>query len=304
MNKSNFWWSLQIGKIAGIPLRFHWSLPLPLILFAGSQSLIHGWPQGVLPLITIPTAFLIVTLHELGHCAAAKLFHIPVESITLTGIGGIAKIIPKPNQSPQESLVVSVSGPLINILLFLFALPLFGLPSIEALKGFTENPFARWEGIYAQAFVINGVLLAFNLIPVYPMDGGRILKETGEIWLGKRAGAFLALTACMAIGVPTAILMATHHLVMGATIISMMSFLGILENLRGIQTPDPKRGHETEEDKDPETEPYNEENLKHQEPVQAVSEWQQWNDVDGTDSVAFEKDLQNCQEKESQDKQS
>lgn len=242
---ANHWFfkKWNVGKIAGIPLYFHWSLPFPILILVPIQTLQVGWPQGGMALLSIPIAMLIVTIHELGHCGAAALFKIKTKSITLTGIGGIASIENKTPPCPKENLIVAVAGPAVNIVIAIVMLLTIGIPNIAMVEALGENPFSSTSNLYTVAFFVNTALLLFNLIPVYPMDGGRILKEISEIFLGKKAAGFAIVTTCMAVGAPTAALLANNQIVVGAGIISMMSLLGIVEGLailrqeREKQTP-------------------------------------------------------------------
>lgn len=225
----------NIGKILGIPLYFHWSLPVPLIILLPTQISQVGWPQGGMSLLSIPLAMLIVTLHELGHCAAASLFKISTKSITLTGIGGIASIQEKPIPCPKENLIVAVAGPAVNVAIAIIMLLTVGLPTGSMIQSLGENPFSSAINLYTVAFVVNITLLLFNLLPIYPMDGGRILKEISEILLGRKIAGFTILTACIALGAPAAILLASNKIIIGAWTVSMMSILGIEEGLTILQ---------------------------------------------------------------------
>lgn len=230
MNKS-----ITIGKILNIPIRLHWSLPIPLLILVLTMTSTEGWPKALVPLITVPIAFIIVTLHELGHSLAAKYYQMEVDSITLTGIGGIAKIHHLDQCSPIQGLVISIAGPLVNILLALIGLAFIGIPNLQHITEFLANPLTGWNGIYGLTFVINAVILAFNLIPTYPMDGGRVVQYLGEIFFGKKIGIILSLIACAIVGIPIAAFLASKQAVFPATIIGIMAFIGITENIQNLQ---------------------------------------------------------------------
>lgn len=181
----------------------------------------------------IPIALFIVTLHELGHGIAARYYQMPVDHITLTCIGGVAQI--KLNDRPKEVLVVSIAGPLVNIIIGLLALLTIGLPNMQHMEGFLKSPLANLNGIYGVVFFINALILGFNLLPIYPMDGGRILQGLGEICFGKKSGAYLALSACIICGIPVAAYFFTNQAFFPATIITLMAGLGAIEKLSGIK---------------------------------------------------------------------
>jgi Zn-dependent protease len=221
----------NVGEIAGIPTYLHWSLPVPLLIFVPIQILQLGWPLGGISLLSFPIAMLIVTLHELGHCGAAAHFKMKAHSITLTGIGGIASIAEPPTARPQENLIVAAAGPAVNVVILLIMLLTIGIPTPQMILAIGENPFASTTHLYTIAFIVNAAILIFNLVPVYPMDGGRILKEIGEICFGKRAAVALIFTGCFAAGSQIAALLFSHGVILGAAIIAVMSMLGIMEGL-------------------------------------------------------------------------
>lgn len=262
--KSWIWKSWEVGTLMGIPFKLHWSLPIPILILVPIQTLQVGWPQGGIALLTIPLAMLIVTIHELGHCTAASMFKMNTKSITLTGLGGIAAIKEKPNADPKENLIVAVAGPMVNIIIAIIMMATLGIPSITAIEALGENPFSSWANFYPLAFIINITLLSFNLLPVYPMDGGRILKEISEIFLGRKVAGFLILTACLSVGVPTALLMASNKLIVGAGIISTMSLLGILEGLTILEQKKEESEKTTTLTSTTNTQPQNERTQQHE----------------------------------------
>lgn len=166
-------WSWRIGRIAGIGIYIHATFLL-LILFI----LFVNWQQGK----SLPTAlrgvlfvlliFACIVLHELGHALAARKYGIRTRDITLLPIGGLARLERMPDVPIQE-LWVALAGPAVNAVI---AGTLF---LGEALLG--VHPGAetfRWTGgsFLNKLMVVNFWLLAFNLIPAFPMDGGRVLR--------------------------------------------------------------------------------------------------------------------------------
>lgn len=190
----------KVGHLAKIPIYLHWSLPIPVLLFTTIQTIKYGWPAGSLPLISITIAFLIVTLHELGHCLAAQALNTRAKKITLTGIGGIAHI-PIKDENPKRDLLIVAAGPAVNVGILLLMLGMFGTPDLKAVAANPLNFFSG-EGLYALAFTINLILLVFNLLPIYPMDGGRILKSLSHLFFGEAFSTALVLSTCTLIGVP------------------------------------------------------------------------------------------------------
>jgi Zn-dependent protease len=165
--------SLSLGKIAGIKVSIHWTF---LILLAwivyvnyqlGSTS-----QQLLLSVVYVLVIFVCVTLHEYGHALTARKFNIGTRDITLYPIGGIASLesIPK---KPKEELLVALAGPAVNVLIAAILLPFTGLESIFDSAGFTQ---INGSNFLASVVSVNVWLVLFNMIPAFPMDGGRVFR--------------------------------------------------------------------------------------------------------------------------------
>lgn len=156
-----------MGSVAGIPIRLHFTFLLFLawLVFAASS-------RGLRTLaILIPLVFLCVLLHELGHALAAKRYGIATKDITLYPFGGLAMLQGRPK--PAQEVWIAFAGPLVNIVLAaLFAVGL--LFEAQTLPRFS---FILSEGTLSEGLFLSNLSLAlFNLIPAFPMDGGRILR--------------------------------------------------------------------------------------------------------------------------------
>jgi Zn-dependent protease len=189
--------SLKIASISGIEVRIHLTFLLFLawIWFSYYQIAgVSGATQGVLFVLAL---FTCVLLHEFGHAFAARAFGIQTPDITLLPIGGVARLNRLPDE-PWQELVVAVAGPLVNVVIaavLIFAVrqaaPLDQLESIE-------NP--RIE-LLAKLASVNIMLVLFNLIPAFPMDGGRVLRAllamampySRATWIAARIGQVLAI---------------------------------------------------------------------------------------------------------------
>jgi Zn-dependent protease len=168
--------SLKLGKIAGIGIFIHWtfSLLLLFIIFinyrTGYSALQTAWS-----VLFILVVFVTVLLHELGHALVAKNYHIKTKDITLLPIGGLAQLERIP-EKPIEELLVSIAGPLVNLTLALLTGFFISVPETaetllaELSKGINANNF------FLNFFLVNIWLAIFNLIPAFPMDGGRVLR--------------------------------------------------------------------------------------------------------------------------------
>lgn len=144
---------IRLGKFSGIELNLH----ISFVLWLGVVLVLL---PAIVPFII--GIFAIITLHEFGHCMTAKYFNWKVKTITLTPIGGLAHI-EEVNNTPRQDFWVAVAGPLVNIFL---------IPILAFLH----------EGLY----FINLMILGFNMLPFYPMDGGRILGSIIESFTKNR----------------------------------------------------------------------------------------------------------------------
>lgn len=168
--------SLKLGKIADIGIFIHWTFIL-LILFIIFVNYKSGQnvTQIIWSIIFILCVFVTVFLHELGHALAAKNYNIKTKDITLLPIGGLARLERIP-EKPLEELVVAFAGPLVNIILALITGLFIQIPEdttqmmSELSNGISPNNF------FLNFFLVNFWLALFNLIPAFPMDGGRILR--------------------------------------------------------------------------------------------------------------------------------
>ncbi|RME50997.1 MAG: CBS domain-containing protein [Caldilineae bacterium] len=178
-------WSFQIARVQGIQIRVHVTFVLVVVWGAfnyGSGGGLRGLAFGALLTLLV---FGIVLLHELGHSLAALRFGIAVRDITLLPIGGVARLERMP-QKPVQELVVAVAGPLVNVVLALLSIPvLWHLTGGYPLAILFAGPLrANFSGLFVFLFIINLSLLIFNLIPAFPLDGGRIFRALLATGLG------------------------------------------------------------------------------------------------------------------------
>src|SRR5438045_2198973 len=162
-------WSIPIFRIAGIQLRIHITFLLLIGWLAFGYYAQGGSVVAASRVIFVLLLFLCVVLHEFGHAFAAKAFGINTPDITLLPIGGVARLERMPEEPVQE-LIIAVAGPLVNVVI---ALGLFVAGGSQALL----NPSTvEGGGLIAQLLTINIMLVLFNLLPAFPMDGGRVLR--------------------------------------------------------------------------------------------------------------------------------
>src|SRR5690625_1005818 len=165
-------WSIDVARVAGITVRLHTTFLLLLIWIGVGHYLAGGLPAALQGLAFIIAIFGSVLLHEFGHALAAKRYGIETPDITLLPIGGVARLERLPER-PKEELVVAVAGPAVNVVIvavLYVGLLLTGRPGMP-------GGFALIGGnFFAQLIAVNVWLVLFNIIPAFPMDGGRILR--------------------------------------------------------------------------------------------------------------------------------
>jgi Zn-dependent protease len=189
-------WSWRIGRIAGIGVYVHatFLLLLAWVVLLGYRA--GGTLAAALPgLALILTVFGIVVLHELGHALTARRFGIATRDITLLPIGGVARLERMP-RDPRQELLVALAGPAVNVVLALvLVVPLFLVEGRDAALGALLPTGRLLDGSLLATLVGMNVWLAlFNLLPAFPMDGGRVLRAL----LAMRTGSHVRATATAA----------------------------------------------------------------------------------------------------------
>src|SRR5204862_4780896 len=159
-------WSVPIIRIAGIQLRIHITFLLLIAWLGLGYYAQGGSAAAVSGILVIVLLFVCVVLHEFGHAFAAKAFGINTPDLTLLPIGGVARLERMPEEPIQE-LIIAAAGPAVNLII---ALCLF------LTGGSFVYPPTAGSRLNDVLLTINVVLLLFNLLPAFPMDGGRVLR--------------------------------------------------------------------------------------------------------------------------------
>lgn len=165
-------WSLKLGTIAGTEIRIHMTFILLLVWIWFMHYRIGGAPAAWEGLAFIVSVFVCVVLHEFGHIAAARRFGIKTPDITLLPIGGVARLERNPSQ-PKEELLIAVAGPLVNIVIAALLIAVIG--GVVGL-GQLARPQDPQIDFLVRLAGVNIFLVLFNMIPAFPMDGGRVLR--------------------------------------------------------------------------------------------------------------------------------
>ena len=181
-------WSFPIGVVKGTVIRIHLTFLLFLVWIGVSHYAQGGQRAAVEGLLFITLLFACVLLHEFGHVFAARRYGVQTPDITLLPIGGVARLERIP-EKPSEELVVALAGPAVNVVIAaLLFLVLGGLPSMDDGTQ-VQNPGV---GLLGRLAWVNITLVVFNLIPAFPMDGGRVLRALLAYRLGYTRGTRIA----------------------------------------------------------------------------------------------------------------
>lgn len=171
-------WSWRIGQIAGIAVYVHATFLL-LLAWVGFSAYQRERSVAAVVLATafILAVFAIVVLHELGHALTARRYGIATRDITLLPIGGVARLERMPRE-PRQELLVALAGPAVNVALAAVLYVLFVLTggTAPAADAVTLDASVLQRSVLGQLIAVNIWLALFNLIPAFPMDGGRVLR--------------------------------------------------------------------------------------------------------------------------------
>lgn len=222
----------NLGTISGIKIRLHWTfLLLPIWIYFSSMMEGQGTSTAVTSVVFVLAIFGCVLLHELGHAFAARQFGIGTRDILLLPIGGVASLERMP-RNPFQELWIAVAGPLVNLVI---AVALFiGL-------NFSVIPISSVvAGFLMQLAIVNLALVVFNMIPAFPMDGGRVLRSILAMFLEYQQATTIAAT----IGKYCAIALALYGLFSGNFMLILLAgFVYFAGQAEKMQVVDPGRSH-------------------------------------------------------------
>lgn len=224
--------SIRLGTASGIPLFVHPTFFL-LPLFVAAMSLPLG-PVGVLfSQVVLVSMFACVLLHELGHALMGRAFGIGTRDITLFPIGGVARL-DSTGHKPHEEILIALAGPAVNLVIAALLSPVVALVALSGVPIGTDAA-GGLPGFVATWLVVlwvgNLVLLGFNLIPAYPMDGGRVLRAVLTLGLGLLRATEIAVGIGTVIALGLGILglyTATPSLVLVAVFVAVVGQLELI----------------------------------------------------------------------------
>ena len=196
--------NLKLGKYYGTEIQLHWTFFLLTVWIVLSEVLSGASVDRVLFNLQFVLAVMIcVLLHEMGHLLAARKFGIKTTKMVLLPVGGISSV-DKTTESPKKELLITLAGPLVNIIIagiLFFAIPVSDYMGYNFLEYFTLLNEFSFKNFLFFLFIVNITLAVFNLIPAFPLDGGRILRAVLDFKFSRVTATRIATTISHAIAI-------------------------------------------------------------------------------------------------------
>ena len=183
-------WSIRLFSVGGTAVRIHFTFFLLLAWIAAIHWMRSGAEAALDSVVFIVLLFVCVVLHEFGHVFAARGYGIRTSDVTLLPIGGVASLERMP-EKPGQEIVVALAGPAVNLVIAVALIGLLGASFDLSQMTQLEQATSTMTGRVAAA---NVALCVFNLIPAFPMDGGRVLRALLAIPLGYTRATRIAAT--------------------------------------------------------------------------------------------------------------
>ncbi len=211
-------WAFRIGTALGIPVRIHFTFLLLLLWFGVRSARLGGTFLAGVGFILL--LFGCVLLHELGHAAMARVYEVRTREIVLYPIGGVARLERIP--SGKAELLIALAGPAVNLILagMLFAAMLV----LQLRVPGSAAELAAGDSVLVQLLLVNASLFFFNLLPAFPMDGGRVLRATLTFFMSEERATAVAA----AVGQGAAIVFGGLGLLTGNFILVFIAFFVFL----------------------------------------------------------------------------
>jgi Zn-dependent protease/CBS domain-containing protein len=228
-------WSYRIARIAGTDIKMHITFLL-LIFWAAMEGYGEAGPAGAVARSMFMLAlFACVVVHEFGHITMARRFGIRTPDVILLPIGGVARLERIPDD-PKQEFAIAIAGPLVTAAIaFVLYLWLKVTGEAEALRMALQTNDFDSLGFAANLMLANTFLLVFNLIPAFPMDGGRILRSLLATRLGLMRATRIATGVGQFLAVAGGLYALTHQMYLAA-LVALFVFLGAGAEASAMET--------------------------------------------------------------------
>jgi len=218
-------WSTTLFTIRGIDIKVHATFAIIVAVGATQWGAAHGLRGALFGAAFMVALFACVLLHELGHSFVAQRFGLKVKEVVLLPIGGIASLVGKP-QSPKQEIAIAVAGPLVNVVLALaLGAGLWFTGAAANVSAATASKLApSWQTFLLVLTAGNASLALFNLLPFFPLDGGRVLRAL--LWM--KFGELQATRWAAGMGQVAGVGMAAFALASGQIVLALIGLLVLI----------------------------------------------------------------------------
>jgi stage IV sporulation protein FB len=232
-------WSFRVARILGTDVKVHFTFVLLLVYLYMSVRDVQGSDAALATIIYFLALFLCVLLHEFGHILMARRFGIRTPDVILLPIGGVARL-ERLAEEPKQEFLIALAGPAVTLAIAL-GLGLWlggtGIPLIWPWAGSGIQEASLWQALFST----NVALLLFNLLPAYPMDGGRVLRSV----LAVRIGMVRATRVAATVGQGLAMVAGVYGLVRSQPILILIAvfvYFGAAQEAAMVETRAAGRG--------------------------------------------------------------
>jgi Zn-dependent protease len=209
-------WSYTIGRVRGTEIKVHVTFLLLLAWFGWLAYSSDGPRAGVAAIVFLVAFFCSILAHEFGHITMAARFGIRTPDVILLPIGGVARIERIPDE-PRQELLIALAGPAVTLALVIL-LALYAVATGESLE--PRTALADDSPLVTRLLVSNALVLLFNLIPAFPLDGGRVFRAL----LASRLGLVRATRIAGSVGQAFALLLGVAGVVLNAPLTLLVAF--------------------------------------------------------------------------------
>ena len=224
-------WSFRIGQVAGTDIKVHATFPLLLVWAAVASYRQAGAAAAADLTLFLLALFTCILLHEFGHIRMARRFGVRTPDVILLPIGGVARLERIPDE-PKQEFLIAVAGPAITLVI---AGALLVLALLLGLRPSLHDPVAGQQPFVVRLMAVNVYLLLFNLLPVFPMDGGRVFRAL----LAQRLGLMRATRIAGSVGQVAAVAMGIYGFTTGAPLLMLVAlfvYLGAGAEASAVET--------------------------------------------------------------------
>ena len=183
-------WSYRVATIAGTEIKVHVTFVLFIAWVAFSTYTLNGAPAALQVTVFFLALFVCIVLHEFGHILMARRFGVRTPDVILLPIGGVARLERMPDH-PRQEFLIATAGPLVTLAI---AVILYLSVTLAGDRPTLRDPILADESFLVRLMAVNVYLLLFNLIPAFPMDGGRMLRAVLASRVGMVRGTRIAAT--------------------------------------------------------------------------------------------------------------